>query len=77
MQPLINLHDAQEQHGAAGVPLPCVSICELDMALSRCKGCYRTLPEIAAWGSATDSEKRAVWALIEARQLKPEAWGAA
>lgn len=76
MEPLINLNDAQAQHGAAGVPSPCVSICELDVPLSRCKGCYRTLQEIAAWGTLADDEKRAVWTKIEARQRKPESWGA-
>lgn len=76
MQPLINLHDAQAHHGGAGVPSPCVSICELDVARSRCKGCYRTLQEIAAWGSLDDDEKRAVWMQIEARQLAPETWTA-
>ena len=73
-QPLINLHDAQSRHLGAGVPSPCVSICELDVARSRCKGCYRTLQEIAAWGALDDAEKRAVWALIESRQVKPESW---
>lgn len=76
MEPLINLNDAQAQHGAVGVPSPCVSICELDVALSRCKGCFRTLQEIAAWGTLTDDEKRVVWSRIEARQLKPENWDA-
>jgi predicted Fe-S protein YdhL (DUF1289 family) len=76
MEPLINLNDAQASHGAAGVPSPCVSICELDVPLSRCKGCYRTLQEIAAWGSLTDGEKREVWARIEARQVNPAQWSA-
>ena len=76
MQPLINLNDALAQHGVAGVPSPCVSICELDVPLGRCKGCYRTLQEIAAWGTLDDGGKRGVWAKIEERQLNPDAWSA-
>jgi uncharacterized protein len=74
MRPLINLHDAQAHHGGAGVPSPCVSICELDVARSRCKGCYRSLQEIAAWGGLSDADKRAVWEQIEERQRHPGAW---
>jgi uncharacterized protein len=72
MQALINLQDAMDQHVGAGVPSPCVSICELDEALGRCKGCYRTLQEIAGWGAQSDADKRAIWARIEARQLSPD-----
>jgi predicted Fe-S protein YdhL (DUF1289 family) len=74
MQALINLQDAQERHLGAGVPSPCVAICELDEALGRCKGCYRTLQEIAAWGAHSDADKLTIWARIEARQLSPSAW---
>jgi uncharacterized protein len=74
MQALINLRDAQERHVGAGVPSPCVSICELDEALGRCKGCYRTLQELAGWGALSDADKLDIWARIEARQLSPEAW---
>lgn len=76
MRPLINLHDALERHEGAGVPSPCVSICQLDEALGRCKGCYRTLQELAGWGALCDADKRAIWARIEARQLSPDAWEA-
>lgn len=75
MQPLINLSDALERHVGAGVPSPCVSICELDEARGRCKGCYRTLQELAGWGALSDAEKRVIWGRIEARQVSPNAWG--
>ncbi len=67
-EPLINLRDAQARHHGAGVPSPCVSICELDERSGSCKGCYRTLQEIAAWSALADAEKLVVWAHIEARQ---------
>lgn len=66
--PLINLRDAREHHSGPGVPSPCVSICELNERDSSCKGCYRTLQEIAAWGALSDADKLVVWERIEARQ---------
>ncbi len=69
MTPLINLNDALADHSGPGVPSPCVSICELDEQQGQCKGCYRSLQEIAVWGHLSDAEKRTVWGRIEARQL--------
>ena len=66
--PLINLRDARADHIGPGVPSPCVSICELNERDSSCKGCYRTLQEIAAWGALSDADKLRVWQRIEARQ---------
>lgn len=66
--PLINLRDARAQHTGPGVPSPCVSICELDERRHRCKGCFRTLQEIAAWSALSDADKLQVWQQIEARQ---------
>jgi hypothetical protein len=45
-----------------------VSICELNERDGSCKGCYRTLQEIAAWGALSDADKLVVWERIEARQ---------
>jgi uncharacterized protein len=67
-EPLINLRDARERHPGPGVPSPCVSICELNERDSSCKGCFRTLREIAAWGGLGDADKLAIWARIEERQ---------
>jgi uncharacterized protein len=66
--PLINLRDARQHHTGPGVPSPCVSICELNERDGSCKGCYRTLQEIAAWGQLSDTDKLVVWQRIEARQ---------
>jgi uncharacterized protein len=67
--PFINLRDARALHPGPGVPSPCVNVCELDERLGRCKGCLRTLAEIAAWGGLGDEQKLVVWQQIEARQL--------
>ncbi|MFM2074632.1 MAG: hypothetical protein RJB34_937 [Pseudomonadota bacterium] len=66
-RPPVNLIDAQRRTGQA-MPSPCVSVCEMDEASASCKGCFRTLDEIAVWSILDDAEKQAVWAAIEARQ---------
>ncbi|MSQ59612.1 MAG: DUF1289 domain-containing protein [Betaproteobacteria bacterium] len=33
----------------ARVPSPCVQVCEMDETLGLCRGCRRTLKEIADW----------------------------
>jgi predicted Fe-S protein YdhL (DUF1289 family) len=50
----------------AAVPSPCTGICRLDEE-KVCSGCGRLLSEIAAWSSATDSERREICRLAELR----------
>jgi uncharacterized protein len=42
-------------------PSPCVKICVLDEA-GMCRGCLRTLDEIARWSSMTAAEQ---WTVLE------------
>lgn len=67
---LVTLESARAKAGAtAGVPSPCISVCEMDEATLSCKGCFRTLAEISQWSRLLDADKLAVWQLIEARQV--------
>jgi hypothetical protein len=52
----------------APVASPCINICRMNDATGWCEGCLRTLPEIAAWGSQTDEQRRAVLAQLTLRQ---------
>ncbi len=52
---------------AADLPSPCQSVCVMNPDNEWCTGCLRTLPEIAAWGSLNDTQKRRVWTLIGER----------
>lgn len=52
---------------AADLPSPCQSVCAMDEASGWCRGCLRTLPEIASWGGLNDTQKRQVWTLIGER----------
>ena len=36
---------------------PCIGVCEVDAA-GLCRGCHRTLAEIAAWSSLRDAQRR-------------------
>lgn len=49
------------------VPSPCISVCVMNAQTGWCEGCFRTIDEIVAWGSATDAAKRAVWVEIKRR----------
>ncbi|HVE54556.1 MAG TPA: DUF1289 domain-containing protein [Ramlibacter sp.] len=55
------LERSRELDAAAAVPSPCISVCRMDAETGWCEGCFRTLDEIAAWGLASDADKRAVW----------------
>lgn len=55
------------QAKARDLPSPCISVCRMEPATGLCKGCLRSLDEIAAWSGLDDEGKRAIWARIEAR----------
>jgi predicted Fe-S protein YdhL (DUF1289 family) len=52
----------------ADIASPCVSICEMDAATGLCRGCLRTLDEIAAWSVLDAEGKRRVLAALPARR---------
>ncbi len=55
--------------GTAGpVPSPCTNVCQMDPATGWCRGCLRTIEEIAQWGGASEAARRAVWVSIVQRQ---------
>ena len=58
--------------GAADVPVPspCVQVCLYDAALDACRGCLRSLDEIAHWSIYDAAEQRAVLERVSARRRK-------
>lgn len=53
-------------------PSPCIGVCLVDPATGRCRGCLRTIAEIAIWYGASAAEKRAIMARLAARQKAAE-----
>jgi predicted Fe-S protein YdhL (DUF1289 family) len=39
---------------------PCLKVCLMDPHSALCKGCFRTLDEIARWSSMTEEERERV-----------------
>ena len=52
---------------AENVPSPCLSVCRMAAKAGVCEGCLRTIDEIRLWSTASDGQKKAVWALIAQR----------
>ena len=55
---------------AESVASPCTSVCVIDPVTGLCRGCFRTLEEIAAWIDLSASEKRSVIAALDARRIE-------
>ncbi|MBK8015401.1 MAG: DUF1289 domain-containing protein [Betaproteobacteria bacterium] len=53
------------------MPSPCIKVCVMDDATGLCRGCQRTLDEIAGWSSYTADERQAVLARLPARRATP------
>lgn len=52
---------------AEAISTPCVRVCAIEAATSRCAGCGRTLKEIGAWSRMSEEERKAIMALLPAR----------
>lgn len=47
---------------------PCLGICIMDPRTRQCRGCLRTVEEIAHWYEATPVEKRELLAVLAERR---------
>jgi predicted Fe-S protein YdhL (DUF1289 family) len=47
---------------------PCKKVCLMDPASDLCRGCFRTLDEIARWASMSDEEREKIFLLLEERR---------
>ena len=55
---------------AMAVPSPCINICQMDAHSGLCRGCLRTLDEIAAWAGAADDQRLTVLAAVARRRAE-------
>lgn len=51
------------------VPSPCISVCLMDEKSGWCRGCLRTLGEIAGWAAMDDERRLAVWRELGQRRV--------
>jgi uncharacterized protein len=49
---------------------PCIEICEIDLRTGLCRGCGRSLDEIARWSEMSQRERRGVMAILPARRSR-------
>ena len=49
-------------------PSPCIGICIVDPTTRQCRGCLRTVDEIARWYEASPAEKRELLGVLAARR---------
>jgi predicted Fe-S protein YdhL (DUF1289 family) len=51
------------------VKSPCVNVCVMDEASGYCRGCKRSLEEIAGWAGSSDRQRQAVLDALDARDV--------
>lgn len=57
------------------IETPCVKICTLDPKTRLCRGCGRTIDEIAGWSRFTPAERERILALLPGRRESLDADG--
>ena len=57
---------------AEHVPSPCTNVCQMDPDTGYCRGCLRTIDEIAGWLEYSSEEKLAVLERLDERRRPSE-----
>lgn len=55
---------------AKNLPSPCVGICEMNEESGFCRGCYRTIEEIAGWRTLPGDQKLALLQTLRTRKVE-------
>ena len=50
------------------IPSPCINVCIMDAGSGLCRGCARTLDEIARWSAMSDVERERIVRELPARK---------
>lgn len=58
------------------VASPCINVCRMHEPTALCRGCARTIPEIAGWSKADDAERLRIHGLLPERRALLHAHGA-
>lgn len=51
---------------------PCIAVCIIDPRTGWCRGCYRTIAEIAGWLEMSEDERHRVVTALAARRDAPD-----
>ncbi len=56
------------------IATPCIKVCVVDGESGLCLGCYRSLPEVAAWQKLDEAERARIMAELTSRRsrIRPE-----
>ncbi len=65
------LYQVQNMPAGEFLPSPCVSVCAMDPQSGLCRGCFRTLEEIADWAMQSPDGQRAIWHRVAQRMTTP------
>ena len=63
---------AQEKQTVAS---PCINVCQMDESSGLCRGCFRTLDEIAGWSRASDDDRLRILAAVDRRRVEHDPCG--
>ena len=63
---------AGEPGGASKLVSPCIGICLMDPATRTCRGCLRTIDEIAGWYDASVAQREAILSRLAARRREAD-----
>lgn len=55
------------------IETPCIQICQIDDVTRLCRGCLRSLDEIANWGRYPAAERARIMRELAARRVTPHA----
>ncbi|MCG6861759.1 MAG: DUF1289 domain-containing protein [Chromatiaceae bacterium] len=58
--------------GTAETTSPCIGVCRINGSTGLCRGCLRTLDEIAGWRDFSKAERQAVLAQLGDRRERCE-----
>jgi len=57
------------------VASPCINVCKMHEATALCRGCARTIPEIAGWSKSADEDRIRLLNLLPERRALLRAHG--
>ncbi len=59
-----------EEAARRRIESPCIGVCVIDSTTETCEGCFRTLDEIAAWGTSSAGQRRQILAKVARREAE-------